>query len=333
MAIPETDIQRARQAIVAVAAKYLPDLKKTGAEWEACCPFHAEKSPSFKINEQKEFFHCFGCGTNGNAIDFVMKITGCDFQQAVSDIIGNIAVEPAPKLRPPPAPWVQHGSAPPDARTDFIHPMHGKPDAVYEYTDPAGAIIGYTCRFNKPDGKKEVCPLTWCHNTETGAESFRWKGFAAPRPLYGLTEITRRPESPVLIVEGEKTAIAAREIFKGYNVLTWSGGTGAVGKTDWTALHGRRVAIWPDGDDPGIDAAEAIWKVIRDHAESVRIVPPPWMDKWDLADEPMEPGWSAAEYARTNIQPAAEYFKVPEVILADPATGASHSVTQLAPSQ
>ena len=61
-------------------------LKKTGKNWSALCPFHDEKSPSFTVNDDKQFYYCFGCGASGNAIGFVMAYEGIDFPQAVRSL-------------------------------------------------------------------------------------------------------------------------------------------------------------------------------------------------------------------------------------------------------
>lgn len=61
-------------------------LKKTGANYVARCPFHAEKTPSFSVNQKKQFFHCFGCGASGNAISFLMEFNHLDFVEAVEDL-------------------------------------------------------------------------------------------------------------------------------------------------------------------------------------------------------------------------------------------------------
>jgi DNA primase len=61
-------------------------LKKTGKNWSALCPFHDEKSPSFTVNDEKQFYYCFGCGASGNAIGFVMDYEGIEFPQAVRSL-------------------------------------------------------------------------------------------------------------------------------------------------------------------------------------------------------------------------------------------------------
>ncbi len=71
--------------IVEIIGKQLK-LKRSGANYFACCPFHNEKSASFSVNSNKQFFHCFGCGESGNVITFVMKYHGWDFIQAVRSL-------------------------------------------------------------------------------------------------------------------------------------------------------------------------------------------------------------------------------------------------------
>ncbi len=61
-------------------------LKKTGTNYVACCPFHTEKTPSFSVNRNKQFFHCFGCGISGNAISFLMNLNNLEFVEAVEDL-------------------------------------------------------------------------------------------------------------------------------------------------------------------------------------------------------------------------------------------------------
>ncbi len=68
-------------------------LKKTGKNHSACCPFHGEKTPSFTVTEDKQFYHCFGCGANGDVIDFIMEYTGCDFKEAVTSIDSHAFID------------------------------------------------------------------------------------------------------------------------------------------------------------------------------------------------------------------------------------------------
>ena len=87
MAIPQSFVQEllARADVVELVGRYVP-LKKAGANFSGLCPFHAEKSPSFTVSPTKQFYHCFGCGANGDAISFLMKHVGMEFVEAVKDL-------------------------------------------------------------------------------------------------------------------------------------------------------------------------------------------------------------------------------------------------------
>ncbi|MEY5027860.1 MAG: primase [Pseudomonadota bacterium] len=94
MAIPQSFIQEllARVDVVDVVGKYV-QLKKGGANFMGLCPFHGEKSPSFTVSPSKQFFHCFGCGKNGNAIGFLMEHTGMTFVEAVKDLAQQVGMQ------------------------------------------------------------------------------------------------------------------------------------------------------------------------------------------------------------------------------------------------
>ncbi|MBI5861456.1 MAG: DNA primase [Rhodocyclales bacterium] len=95
--IPESFIQEllARVDIVDVVERYVP-LRKAGANFSACCPFHSEKTPSFTVSPAKQFYHCFGCGAHGSAIGFVMQYSGVGFIEAVEELASAIGL-PVPQ--------------------------------------------------------------------------------------------------------------------------------------------------------------------------------------------------------------------------------------------
>ncbi|MET0752077.1 MAG: DNA primase [Pyrinomonadaceae bacterium] len=74
-----------RADLVRIIEPYAP-LKKKGANWMGCCPFHQEKTPSFSVNPSKGFYKCFGCGKGGTAFNFVMEIEGLNFPEAIKRI-------------------------------------------------------------------------------------------------------------------------------------------------------------------------------------------------------------------------------------------------------
>lgn len=96
---------RDRSDLVSVVSEYLT-LKKAGQNFTGLCPFHAEKTPSFSVNPSKQFFHCFGCGVGGDVFQFVMKVEGVAFPEALRRLAGKAGValpEAGPDERESPA--------------------------------------------------------------------------------------------------------------------------------------------------------------------------------------------------------------------------------------
>ncbi len=98
--IPESFKQELlhRVDIVDVIERYVP-LKKGGANYLACCPFHSEKTPSFTVSPTKQFYHCFGCGVHGNAISFLMEYQGLGYVDAVKDLAEAVGMK-MPEFEP-----------------------------------------------------------------------------------------------------------------------------------------------------------------------------------------------------------------------------------------
>ncbi len=93
------DELRARLSLSAVISR-TTRLTKAGREFKACCPFHNEKSPSFTVNDEKGFYHCFGCGAHGDAIRWMTDQRGLSFMDAVKELAAEAGMEvPAPDPR------------------------------------------------------------------------------------------------------------------------------------------------------------------------------------------------------------------------------------------
>lgn len=92
--IPESFIQELlhRVDVVDLIDGFVP-LKKAGANYAACCPFHNEKSPSFTVSPTKQFYHCFGCGAHGTAISFLMEYSGLGFIDAIKDLSSRVGLQ------------------------------------------------------------------------------------------------------------------------------------------------------------------------------------------------------------------------------------------------
>lgn len=94
MAIPQHTIDQIldRTDLIEVIGKYIK-LKKSGRSYSGCCPFHQEKTPSFHVYRDKQYYHCFGCQANGNAIRFLMEIEGRSFLDVMKDLSSQTGIE------------------------------------------------------------------------------------------------------------------------------------------------------------------------------------------------------------------------------------------------
>lgn len=155
MAIPQHTIDQIldRTDIVDLIGQRVK-LKKTGRTYSGCCPFHQEKSPSFHVYRDKQYYHCFGCQANGNAIRFLMDIDNRNFVDVMKELSSHAGVE-LPKdnhdnkklsykrevSKPKPAVKAVEDkvvdSKPADKKTDSVQPLEIDPfEAFSQYPDP-----------------------------------------------------------------------------------------------------------------------------------------------------------------------------------------------------
>ena len=197
---------------------------------------------------------------------------------------------------------VKRLQATPDEIPDDAPDLPGTvPQAIYRY----GRTFLVARYEPGADGKaKDFKQWTWRGGKWSG------KGYPAPRPLFGVELLVSGlhvSSRRVLLVEGEKACLAARELFgRAYSVLTWAGGAGAVGTVDWKPLYGLDVDIWPDADVPGNKAAAAIVERLLPHigTAQLRVLDQEGQpDGWDIADA-IADGWDlkriAAHIKRDN---------------------------------
>lgn len=92
--IPEWFIDEliGRVDIVGVVESHVP-LRRAGKDFKGLCPFHEERTPSFTVSPEKQFYHCFGCGAHGTAIGFIMQLLNLDFPEAVTELAGRAGME------------------------------------------------------------------------------------------------------------------------------------------------------------------------------------------------------------------------------------------------
>ena len=244
--------------IVQVIERAGVGLKKAGSEFEALCPFHSEKTPSFKVVPSKQFYYCFGCDANGDAIEFVRAFYRVDFKEACTILsggeppkVGGLSPKPAPVDRPAEkAAWTPILPVPAYApKPPREHPFKERRPtlAVYPYYGASGELLGYTYRLPKSRGGKTVEPLVWARDA-AGVEAWRWLSFSKPRPLYGLDRLAAKSAATVLVVEGEKCADVGHAELPELAVVSWPGGGKVVNHADWSPLAGRRVVLFADND-------------------------------------------------------------------------------------
>lgn len=181
------------------------------------------------------------------------------------------------------------------------HPTLGQPTQIWTYRSDEGDVLGYVCRFDRPDGKI-FQPLTFGHDSRACAE-WRWRAWPTPRPLYGLDRLAQRPDAPVVVCEGEKAADAAGELLPDHVAVSASNGANGAAKADWRPLTGRRVIIWPDADEAGRRYAQAVARAVtRVGASGIVLIEPPSGSPsgWDAADALLEK-WDSAQ-VRALIQ-------------------------------
>ena len=317
---------------------WLPDGRRSGAEWSALNPTRADSSRgSFSVNLATGRWSDFATGDKGGDLVSLCAYLfhGGDQAAALRQLAHDLGedLEPAAPREsapsePSPAPrrksaWTPIVPAPGDAGGyPKAHTFRGRPDATWEYRARSGALLGIVCRFTTSDGGKEVLPCVFAAHEESGRREWRWMAFSRPRPLYGLNRL--RADGPVLVVEGEKCADAAFEqLGDTYSVLTWPGGGKAVNLADWEVLRGRAVVIWPDcdaqtdkagdikaeADQPGMRAAREIAQALTALGCLVSLVRIPAPGEkpsgWDVADAIGEglQGSALADWIRERLTP------------------------------
>ncbi|MEO6118599.1 MAG: DUF927 domain-containing protein [Methylotenera sp.] len=180
----------------------------------------------------------------------------------------------------------------------------GIPTRKHVYYDKDGQVVCYIYGFDKADGKKTFSPLT-LHKDCDGRLKWKPVNIPAPRPLYNLHLLTQKPAATVLIVEGEKTADAAAQLFPDFIVVTTMNGSQSPEKSDLKPLIGRKVLIWPDHDEPGQKYADKLTELLysNDAKADVNIMLPiTYTAAYDLNRKSIiepgftpEKGWDAAD--------------------------------------
>lgn len=327
---------RALDQIEAVCVHWLPNGRRTNAEWEIG-DRHGNPGKSLKVHltgGKAGMWSDFSTDDKGgDLVSLVAYVDGCSQLEAARKLaeflgIGNAeapettaqtatakaANKPAAKAASEWRPILPVPDAAPPAPS--AHPRNGKPDRLYTYRGQAGELLGYVARWEATAGKKKE--FGWLVFAESGGrKEWRWQGFPVPRPLYGLDALSTRSAEDVLLCEGEKATEAARELLPDHVCLTWPGGSKATDKADFAPLLGRNVTLWADHDAPGREAMKAAAKMLRKAgAASVRWLNLPALAAARDAGE-MPEGFDAADLLAGGWDAArmAAFVALPDAIL------------------
>jgi len=226
-------------------------LTETGASFEGLrctCPFHQDSNPSAGIfcdDKGHWRFRCFVCNLTLDYYDLIARREGLDIAE-------TLRVEP-PKERE------RH------VYTSYEEAL-GSYEFCYEYFDRDGNLLATKTRRTMAEtGKKTYGMVVPYYG------GYIRQAPEAPWPLYNIRELAKYPEKAVVVVEGEKCADALSEL----GILaTTSFTSSSVGQTDWSPLHGRKVVIWPDNDEPGYKYANAVEQELNPYCPAIGKVDP-----------------------------------------------------------
>jgi hypothetical protein len=277
---------------------------REGKGWLAHCPGHDDKKRSLSINlgsrgdgTSTVLVFCHVCGTNTFP---QLKSLGYWPIRPPNAAEAKLAIMSSPQAdQHPDHVWVPVGEGEPPVPSC---PAGYRVAGVWTYRDVEGRIIGLVSRFDNiidpPPGKKRdkfFLPTFFFKKSVVGGEEDVWlhkmpssdvDAKYPVRPLYGLWKLKDKPNEPILLVEGEKTAEAAQKLFPTYVSLSPMGGLQGFSKTDLSPLADRTVVIWPDNDETWLTNI-AVWAARLHVCKKLLHVklPDELPPKWDLADE------------------------------------------------
>jgi hypothetical protein len=293
-------------------SEWFPAGHLAGREFE-CGDVNGTPGRSFKVNTQTGAWADFaGVEKGGDPVSLYAARHGLKQGEAALRLGRELGLEP-PKLRATKQSWQALTPVPPDAPDPTAkfprwNDTWGRPVAAWLYLDAEGRRVNYRVRFETSNGDKDVIPLSWCRNRETGETAWRWMDIPASRSLYGIEKLAARPDAPILIVQGEKKVDTAEALLPGWVSLSYAGGDKRASSeyTDWKPLLSltgparaqTKIRIWPDNDDSGKHAALAIAMMFPASADVKIVAPDPtWPATYDIADLAAD-GWDCARLER-----------------------------------
>lgn len=300
--------QRSGENLVAIIAENV-QLKRVGKEYKASCPFgHADKTPSFTVVPAKGFYHCHSCGAHGDAIDWLQKVRGLEFQNAVKELgdrLGVLVTDESNGNGKRESEWV--------TLNGISYPADmGRLVKAYTYTDEEGNPLHRTLRFD---------PKTFRQNFYNAAEDkWVWKEdkWTSPRwVLYKLPAIkkTTAANGTVFLVEGEKDADNLVEAFKLCGTTPAKGANKPWLSSYTESLRGARtVVIIADNDEPGRKHADTRASELTSAGLRVKVVILPGGGK-DFSDW-LSRGGTLDQFV--EIVKSAKFWEQPEPVASAP---------------
>ena len=206
-----TDELRARLSVVDVVGRVVPLVRK-GQNYWGCCPFHNEKTPSFSVNEEKGFYHCFGCGEHGDIISFTMKHNNMDFKSAIAEL-ANIAGLKMPDYKPRDPNVVK--------REDALFDICGRAAQTYAeklFTPDGAHALEYVRRRGFTDDMIKKYRIGYAPKNNIIANKFAESKFLIPSGLcrrgdYGMYDFFRdKLMFPIFNAHGKIVAFSGRSL-------------------------------------------------------------------------------------------------------------------------
>jgi 5S rRNA maturation endonuclease (ribonuclease M5) len=257
------------------------EFKRAGREWAARCCFHEDRSPSFRINEEKQTWFCDPCNVGGSVIDFIARADG----QTVPEVLKRLGAEFEPlPVRP------QQGS---------------RIVKEYNYQDATGALVFQVVRLE---------PKSFRQRRKDG-DKWSWSMEGVERVLYRLPVVAK--SEFVWIVEGEKDADALESL--GFCATCNPGGAGKWLESYSESLRGKEIILCGDNDEPGRKHIAKVAEAIGGFVKTTRTltIPAPHKDVSDL----IKAKGGDAKAALVALAEAAEVLvsgvKVPVLTMAE----------------
>lgn len=282
------DFEQANRIACTMIQRIVPGGRMLGHDYVVRSPLRQDNNPgSFRVNLKHGYYKDFATNDAGDLVDLFAKINNLSMIDAAKQLLGDFELPAETKkiienfegdvVFPIEESFMDF---------NFEHFQHGLPSKIYKYCDISGQLMFVIARYDKKTGGSGKAIIPWTlRRFETKRVAWKAKAFPTPRVLYNLDKLANNPNLPVVIVEGEKCADALQKMVSEFVVTTWSGGSQAVDKTDFTPLFGRTVYLWADNDEPGQIAVEKIASILvnKSHYKFCKIP----LDKpqgWDAAD-------------------------------------------------